>query len=136
MIRNWRVPAAVSLLVLTAGCSQTGKGPEDPVRAVGQQPLPADWGETGPVRSKPDYESARKLADSVKVGMPQQQVEAMFGAPDKAGYKVYGRATQKPWRALVWEWVFQDIKPPRALSIVFQEDGSGMWRVNHGDWPD
>jgi hypothetical protein len=59
----------------------------------------------------------------------------MFGLPDKAGYEVYGRSTESPWRALVWEWVFEDVKPNRALSVVFQDD-RGVWRVNHGDWPE
>ena len=99
-------------------------------------PLPAGSGDTEGIQAKPSYENALQLSDSVKVGMPQGVVEAMFGPPDKAGYKEYGRAAGSPWRALVWEWVFQDATPPRALSIVFQQDGSGSWRVNHGDWPE
>ena len=73
--------------------------------------------------------------DQVKVGMPQRTIESMFGRPDKAGFKSYGGATGNPWRALVWEWTFQDVAPPRVLSIVFQEAQPGDWRVNHGDWP-
>lgn len=87
------------------------------------------------IQARPSYERAVQLSEQVKVGMPQSQVEAMFGPPDKAGYKVYGRATPQPWEALVWEYVFDDVTPPRALSIVFQQVQPGVWRVNHGDWP-
>ena len=126
-----------AVVALATGCTQHSgggsgggaTGPELP--ALSTVPEAA-----GPVRAKPGFENAQQLSDSVKVGAPQRVVEAMFGPPDKAGYKIYGRAAGTPWRALVWEWVFQDVNPPRALSIVFQEDGSGTWRVNHGDWPE
>ncbi len=121
------------LVAMVSGCAQLpGRGPSGP-EPLALPVTPMD----GPLlRAKPSYENAQQLADSVKVGMPQRVVEAMFGPPDKAGYKVYGRAAGSPWRALVWEWVFQDATPPSALSIVFQEDESGSWRVNHGDWPE
>ncbi len=67
--------------------------------------------------------------------MSQDAVESMFGRPDNAGFQRYGRATPTPWRALVWEYEFQDVQPPKVLSIVFQEVQPGEWRVNHGDWP-
>ena len=136
MICKWRFLATASLLALAAGCSQTGGRADDPAAGIGTRSLPGGAEQELPAPSRPDYQSARTLADSVKVGMPQQQVEAMFGTPDKAGYRVYGRATEQAWRALVWEWVFRDVTPPRALSIVFQEDAAGTWRVNHGDWPE
>ncbi len=121
------------LVAVLSGCAQPpGSSPSGPEPlALPVTPLEGDL-----LQAKPSYENARQLADSVKVGMPQRVVEAMFGQPDKAGYKVYGRAAGSPWRALVWEWVFHDVTPPRALSIVFQEDGAGSWRVNHGDWPE
>ena len=129
-------PTLIAILggavLLTAGCSNTAGGggtvPELP-------PLPARPESRGPLRAKPSYANARQLSDKVKAGMPQSMIEAMFGLPDKAGYKIYGRSTESPWRALVWEWVFEDVKPNRALSVVFQDD-RGVWRVNHGDWPE
>ncbi len=120
--------------ILLAGCSG-----ESGSSAAAPEPQPTNLPELpiaeGALRAKPSYENARQLSDSVKVGMPQSMVEAMFGPPDKAGYKVYGRATKTPWRALVWEWVFQDARQPHALSVVFQADAQGAWRVHHGDWP-
>ena len=136
MICSWRFLAAVSLFGFPAGCTHTGEKPADPLPGADGGPLPVELREAEPVLARPDFQKALELSDSVRVGMPQRVVEAMFGPPDKAGYKIYGRATQAAWRALVWEWVFQDVKPPRALSIVFQEDGEGTWRVNHGDWPE
>lgn len=120
--------------ILFAGCTGT---PGSSTAASDPQPprLPAPIAE-GAHRSKPSYANARQLSDSVKVGMSQNVVESMFGPPDKAGYKVYGQSTANPWRAMVWEWVFQDVQPPRALSVVFQPDANGAWRVNHGDWPE
>ncbi len=121
------------LVAMISGCAGppriTSSGPEP--LALPVTPMEGDL-----LQAKPSYENARQLFDSVKVGMPQRVVEAMFGPPDKAGYEVYGRAAGSPWTAIVWEWVFQDVTPPRALSIVFQEDGAGSWRVNHGDWPE
>ena len=137
MIRERSLVLTGALVALAAGCSQhsgdgAGEGASGPeLPALSTVPEAA-----GPVQAKPSFQNAQQLSDSVKVGVPQRVVEAMFGPPDKAGYKVYGRAAGTPWRALVWEWVFRDVNPPRALSIVFQEDGSGTWRVNHGDWPE
>ena len=120
-----------SAVLWAVSCSPSGEQAPDPIAP----PLPSEPLLTGPaVQAKPSYARAQQLSDQIKVGMPQSTVEAMFGPPDKAGYKVYGRATGQPWRALVWEWVFQDVQPPKALSIVFQEV-QGTWRVNHGDWP-
>ena len=121
------------VIVSLAGCAPRS-GEVAPIES--NLPLPVTSNEMADLRAKPSYKNALQLADSVKVGMPQRVVEAMFGPPDKAGYKEYGRATESAWRALVWEWVFRDVAPPRALSIVFQEDGAGSWRVNHGDWPE
>ena len=120
-----------SVAVLTASCTPSGDPGPDPVAPS----LPSEsYGGSPALQAKPSYARAQQLSDQVKVGMPQSTVEAMFGPPDKAGYQVYGRATGQPWRALVWEWTFQDVQPARALSIVFQES-QGTWRVNHGDWP-
>jgi len=137
MIRDRSLVLAGALVALATGCTQhsgggAGEAASGPVLpALSTVPEAA-----GPVRAKPSFQNAWQLSDSVKVGVPQRVVEAMFGPPDKAGYKIYGRAAGTPWRALVWEWAFQDVNPPRALSIVFQEDGTGTWRVNHGDWPE
>ena len=86
------------LVAMVSGCAQPpGRGPSGP-EPLALPVTPMD----GPLlRAKPSYENAQQLADSVKVGMPQRVVEAMFGPPDKAGYKVYGRAAGSPWRALV-----------------------------------
>ena len=125
------------MVALATGCTQHSGGGSGGGAAGPELPALSTVPEVaGPVRAKPGFKNAQQLSDSVKVGAPQRVVEAMFGPPDKAGYKIYGRAAGTPWRALVWEWVFQDVNPPRALSIVFQEDGSGTWRVNHGDWPE
>jgi len=135
MIRDGSLFLAGALFVLATGCTQnSGGGSRE--RAPDPESLPGASTAGGAIRAKPSFRNAQQLSDSVKVGVPQRVVEAMFGPPDKAGYKIYGRAAGTPWRALVWEWVFQDVSPPRALSIVFQEDGSGTWRVNHGDWPE
>ena len=116
--------------LFAAACSEPAGG-----GAGGLPPLPSGPPLTAPAtQAKPTYASARKLSDQVKVGMAQRSVEAMFGPPDKAGYRLYGQAAGTPWRALVWEWTFQDVTPPRVLSVVFQEV-EGSWRVNHGDWP-
>jgi hypothetical protein len=126
-----------AVVALATGCTQHSGGGSGGGAAGPELPALSTVPEAaGPVRAKPGFKNAQQLSDSVKVGVPQRVVEAMFGPPDKAGYKIYGRAAGTPWRALVWEWVFQDVNPPRALSIVFQEDGSGTWRVNHGDWPE
>ena len=135
MIRDGSLILAGVLVVLATGCTQNPRGSGGEA-APGPEILPGVPSAGGAIRAKPSYQNAQQLSDSVKVGVPQRVVEAMFGPPDKAGYKIYGRAAGTPWRALVWEWVFQDVNPPRALSIVFQEDGSGTWRVNHGDWPE
>ena len=137
MICDRSLVLAGAVVALATGCTQHSgggsgggaTGPELP--ALSTVPEAA-----GPVRAKPGFENAQQLSDSVKVGAPQRVVEAMFGPPDKAGYKIYGRAAGTAWRAVVWERVFQDVNPPRELSIVFQEDGSGTWRVYHGDWPE
>ena len=133
MIPIHRILLLLSVPVFGFGCMPQS-GEVTPIG--GSLPLPVVPGDTEGIQARPSYENALQLADSVKVGMPQRVVEAMFGSPDKAGYKEYGRAAGAPWRALVWEWVFQDATPPRALSIVFQQDKSGNWRVNHGDWPE
>ena len=117
MICDRSLVLAGAVVALATGCTQHSgggsggaTGPELP--ALSTVPEAA-----GPVRAKPGFKNAQQLSDSVKVGAPQRVVEAMFGPPDKAGYKIYGRAAGTPWRALVWEWVFQDVNPPRALSI-------------------
>ena len=133
MIPIHRILLLLSVPLFGFGCMPQS-GEVTPIG--GSLPLPVGPGDTEGIQARPSYENALQLADSVKVGMPQRVVEAMFGSPDKAGYKEYGRAAGAPWRALVWEWVFQDATPPRALSIVFQQDESGNWRVNHGDWPE
>lgn len=117
-------------LLLNGACTST---PGEVAPEPELPPLPVGEG-GGPLRAKPSFANARKLSDSVKVGMTQQTIEAMFGPPDEAGYRTFGRSTESPWRALVWEWVFQDVQPARAFNLVFQED-RGVWRVNHGDWP-
>ena len=136
MTTTWRFLAAVSLLGIHAGCKPIGGSPPEAVSRVEESAFPGESGEAGMLDARPGFQRAQELSSSVKVGTTQGVVEAMFGPPDKAGYKTYGRATQTAWRALVWEWVFQDVTPPRALSIVFQEDGAGTWRGNHGDWPE
>ena len=135
MIRDGSLILVGVLFALATGCTQNSGGSARET-APGRENLRGASSDGGTFRAKPSYRNAQQLSDSVKIGMPQRVVEAMFGPPDKAGYKIYGRAAGTPWRALVWEWVFEDINPPRALSIVFQEDGSGAWRVNHGDWPE
>ena len=134
MIRDGSLILAGALVALATGCTQNSGGGARGT-APGPENLPGTSSAGETFRAKPSYRNAQQLSDSVQTGMPQRVVEAMFGPPDKAGYKIYGRAVGTPWRALVWEWVFQDVNPPRALSIVFREDDSGTWRVNHGDWP-
>ena len=133
--RNGSLLLAGALAILSSGCTLV-PGREARATQPGLEAGREGSAAGGLFRAKPSYRNAQQLSDSVKTGMPQRVVEAMFGPPDKAGYKIYGRAAGTPWRALVWEWVFEDVNPPRALSIVFQEDGSGTWRVNHGDWPE
>lgn len=131
---------ALALSMFTS-CGPTSPTGPDPVSgpdpfAEGARPLPGGVNEPAPhVAVKPSYERAHKLSGEVKVGMQQERIEAMFGRPDKAGFETYGGQTENPWKALVWEWVFTDVNPPRALSIVFQEV-QGVWLVNHGDWPE
>ena len=134
--------AGSALLVVSCASSTNGDKPPkppkpgaDPASPAGPLPLPVNPEAGSPLRAKPSFVNAQQLSDQVKVGMPQRTIEAMFGPPDKAGYRDYGAQTGTPWRALVWEWVFDDVQPARALSIVFQEV-NGQWLVNHGDWPD
>jgi hypothetical protein len=125
-----------NLIVMLGGCVLLTIGCAGPPSEVVPEPeLPEIPGSAGGVlREKPGFAKVFQLSENVKVGMSQNEIEAMFGLPDKAGYKVYGRSTETAWRALVWEWVFDDVQPARVLSVVFQDD-RGVWRVNHGDWP-
>jgi hypothetical protein len=131
-------PALIAMLggcaLFLAGCSGNSPNPGSQAPEPSLPTLPVNPELGGPIQSKPRFDNAQQLSDQVTVGMPQSAVESMFGPPDRAGYKTYGAATGSPWRALVWEWVFDDVNPPRVLSIVFQEQ-NGAWRVNHGDWP-
>lgn len=130
---NPSIALTCSVVLLTIGASCTD--PSGEALRPESASFPADLPLPGPaLQAKLSFARAQQLSDQVKVGMPQSAVEAMFGPPDKAGYKVYGAAIEQPWRALVWEWIFEDVKPSRVLSIVFQE-ARGTWVVNHGDWP-
>lgn len=128
-------------LSLITGCTPAGPTGPDPISgpdplSSAPPPLPGGLNEASPhVAVKPSYDRALQLSEGVTVGQQQDRIEAMFGRPDKAGFETYGAQTDSPWKALVWEWVFTDVDPPRALSIVFQEV-QGVWLVNHGDWPE
>ncbi|NIP96474.1 MAG: outer membrane protein assembly factor BamE, partial [Akkermansiaceae bacterium] len=122
----FRIAILGGVVVLAAGCTDSpgpSAGPSLP-------PLPSGPPVVAPVAGpKPSFVHAQELSDQVKVGMTQETVESMFGPPDKAGYKTYGRATPTPWQALEWEWVFQDVVPHRVFWIAFQRDPQGVWRV-------
>ena len=118
--------AMFAAALLLAGCSQEPEFPE-PI-----EDLPAD-----PVLlpdvPKLSYAQANQYAKSVKVGMPQGRVEAMFGRPDRAGKQVFGRSTGQPWEGLLWEYVFSDVTPGKVLTIIFQQS-QGRWLVHSGSW--
>lgn len=135
---NPKFIAAMGGILLLAGCAGTSPSPYSNEGYEGPAPSEPDLpgGPVSPLidnRPKLTYAEANRLTPLVKVGMRQEQIERMFGRPDRAAKQIYGRATGTPWEGLVWEWVFADVSPAKVLTVTFQRTEGG-WIVHHGSW--